>query len=274
MTALSEPPRRRVLLSWSSGKDSVWALQTLLADPAVEVVGLLTTINATHERVAMHATRVSILEAQAAAVGLPLEILPLPWPCPNEVYERRLLEMVVRARSRGVTHLAFGDLRVEEIRSYRARQLAGTGVEPLFPIWGQGTADLGIRMLDAGVEAIVTCIDPAKLPRHLIGRRFDRAFLAKLPEGVDPCGENGEYHTVVTAAPCFAGPLDVVVGETVEREGFVFADLLPGTVETPHRGVSTSNLLSHSGVPTGDLPPDQAVSMGNSMPRSTRGSSR
>lgn len=226
MTAVSSSSTRRVLLSWSSGKDSVWALQTLLADSDTEVVGLLTTINETHERVAMHATRVAVLEAQAAAVGLPLEILPLPWPCPNEVYELRLLEAVARARRRGVTHLAFGDLRVDEIRSYRARQLTGTGVEPLFPIWGQGDADLGERMLDAGLEAIVTCIDPSKLPRHLIGRKFDRDFLAELPEGVDPCGENGEYHTVVTAAPCFASPLSVVVGETVEREGFVFADVV------------------------------------------------
>lgn len=240
MTAHAGQQRRRVLLSWSSGKDSVWALETLLADPDTEVVGLLTTINATHERVAMHATRVSILEAQAAAVGLPLEILPLPWPCPNELYERRLLEAVRRAHERGVTHMAFGDLRVEEIRSYRARQLAGTGVDPLFPIWGQGTADLGTRMLDAGIEAIVTCIDPAKLPRRLIGRRFDCAFLAELPEGVDPCGENGEYHTVVVAAPSFASRIRVEVGEIVERDGFVFADLLHQSVETAHRGVSTA----------------------------------
>lgn len=221
--------RRRVLLSWSSGKDSAWALETLLAEPDTEVVGLLTTINATHERVAMHATRVELLQAQAAAVGLPLEILPLPWPCPNDVYEHRLLEAVARARARGVTHLAFGDLRVEEIRDYRARQLAGTGVAPLFPIWGQGTPELGIRMLDAGLQAIVTCIDPSKLPRHLVGRQFDRSFLAALPPGVDPCGEEGEYHTVVTHGPSFAAPLEVSVGEKVERDGFLFADLLPIT---------------------------------------------
>ncbi|MGC8595703.1 MAG: ATP-binding protein [Candidatus Kryptoniota bacterium] len=217
----------RVLLSWSSGKDSAWTLHKLRHDPDVEVVGLLTTINTTHQRVAMHSTRLSIVEAQARAVGLPLQVVPLPWPCSNEVYERAMLQAIKDARKSGATHIAFGDLFLEEIRDYRIKQLEGSGLKPLFPIWHEPTVVLARRMIEAGVEAVITCVDSKKLPRSFAGRKFDEAFLEDLPKDVDPCGENGEFHTCVVAGPMFHKPLGARVGEIVEREGFYFADLIP-----------------------------------------------
>ena len=217
----------RVLVSWSSGKDCAWALHTLRRDPSVEVVGLLVTVNVTHDRVAMHATRRALLEAQAAALGLPLHIVPLPWPCPNEVYEREMRVAALEANERGVTYIAFGDLLIEEIRSYRAVQLGGTGVDPIFPLWGEPTGRLARRIIDAGVDAVVTCIDTKSLSSDLVGRRFDASFLRDLPEGVDPCGENGEFHTIVLDGPMFAAPIDAARGEVVKRGEFVFIDLIP-----------------------------------------------
>jgi uncharacterized protein (TIGR00290 family) len=217
---------RRVLLSWSSGKDSAWALHVLRKDPQVEVVGLLTTVNTTHGRVAMHSTRLELLRAQAQAVGLPLHIIPLPWPCSNEVYEAAMRKAIEDALEHGVTHIAFGDLFLEDVRAYRVKQLEGSGLEPLFPIWHEPTGPLARRMIDAGLQAVITCIDPKKLPRSFAGRRFDHALLDELPQGVDPCGENGEFHTCVLAGPMFREPLHAAVGETVEHDGFVFADLL------------------------------------------------
>ena len=219
---------RRVLLSWSSGKDSAWTMQVLREDPDVEVVGLLTTVNTTHGRVAMHSTRRVILEAQAQAVGLPLHVIPLPWPCSNEVYERAMRAAMESALKSGVTHIAFGDLFLEDIRAYRSKQLEGSGLEPLFPIWHEPTEPLARRMIDAGVEAFLTCVDPKKLSRSFAGRKFDHAFLNDLPEGVDRCGENGEFHTCVLAGPMFREALPAAVGEVVERDGFYFADLVPG----------------------------------------------
>ena len=217
---------RRVLLSWSSGKDSAWALHVLRKDPQVEVVGLLTTVNTTHGRVAMHSTRLELLRAQAQALGLPLHIVPLPWPCSNEVYEAAMRKAIEDALEHGVTHIAFGDLFLEDVRAYRVKQLEGSGLEPLFPIWHEPTGPLARRMIDAGLQAFITCIDPKKLPRSFAGRRFDHALLDELPQGVDPCGENGEFHTCVLAGPMFREPLHAAVGETVERDGFVFVDLL------------------------------------------------
>jgi uncharacterized protein (TIGR00290 family) len=222
---------RRVLLSWSSGKDSAWTLHVLRQNPDVEVVGLLTTVNTTHDRVAMHSTRRAILEAQARACGLPLHVIPLPWPCSNDVYERAMREAVASALEHGVTHVAFGDLFLEDIRAYRIKQLEGSGLEPLFPIWHEPTALLARRMIDAGVEACLTCVDPRRLPHSFAGRRFDHALLADLPADVDPCGENGEFHTCVLDGPMFKHPVAAVAGEIVERDGFCFADLVP--VENP-----------------------------------------
>ena len=218
---------RRVLLSWSSGKDSAWTLHVLRQDPRFDVVGLLTTVNTTHDRVAMHSTRRPILEAQARAAGLPLHIIPLPWPCPNGVYEQAMRDAIAAAIERDVTHVAFGDLFLEDIRAYRCKQLEGTGLEPLFPIWHEPSAPLARRMIDAGVEAFLTCVDPKKLPRSFAGRKFDHMLLDALPEGIDPCGENGEFHTCVVAGPMFRQTLAVASGDIVERDGFCFADLLP-----------------------------------------------
>ncbi len=222
---------RRVLLSWSSGKDSAWTLHRLRQDPDVEVVGLLSTVNSTHERVAMHSTRLALARAQARATRLPLHIIPLPWPCSNEVYERAMRQAVDEGVAAGATHVAFGDLFLEEIRDYRIRQLEGSGLEPLFPLWNEPTEPLARRMIDAGLEAVLTCVDPTKLPGSFVGRRFDHALLDALPQGVDPCGENGEFHTCVLAGPMFDHPLRATVGEIVERDGFCFADLVPDSPE-------------------------------------------
>lgn len=219
--------KQRVLLSWSTGKDSAWALHVMREDPDIEVVGLLTTVNTTHERVAMHSTRLKLAEAQARAVGLPLRVIPLPWPCTNEVYEREMRAAVKDGLESGATHIAFGDLLLEDVRAYRVKQLEGSGLQPLFPIWHEPTGPLARRMIEAGVVAVVTCVDPKQLSPSFAGRTFDHAFLSDLPKGVDPCGENGEFHTCVLAGPMFRETVRAHVGEVVERDGFCFADLVP-----------------------------------------------
>jgi len=218
-------PPRKTLLSWSTGKDSAWALQRLRQDPSVHLVGLLTTINAAFGRVAMHGVRRDLLAAQAAAVGLPLFVLPVPHPCPNAVYERIMGEFVARQAAVGVTAMAFGDLFLEDIRRYREQALAGTGLAPLFPLWGSDTAALARDMIEAGLGGYMTCLDPRKLPESFVGRPFDAELLADLPAGVDPCGENGEFHTFACAGPMFNRPLVLERGDVVRRDGFVFCDL-------------------------------------------------
>ncbi len=215
----------RVALSWSSGKDSAWSLHLLRQDPNVEVVALVTTLNEQFDRVAMHAVRRELLEMQAAAVGLPLWTVPLPWPCSNEQYETRMSALCARAVSEGVQAMAFGDLFLADIRAYREKQLAGTGLDPLFPVWQIPTAELARTMISSGLKAKITCIDPKVLPKEFAGRDFDAQFLADLPSNIDPCGENGEFHSFVYDCPDFAYPLPVSAVETIEREGFVFADL-------------------------------------------------
>jgi uncharacterized protein (TIGR00290 family) len=215
---------KRFLLSWSSGKDSAWALHVLRRDPGVEVCGLLTTINAEFQRVAMHGTRCSVLEAQARAAGLPLWPVPLPWPCSNEIYESRMSEVCARAVAERVDGVAFGDLYLEDVRAYREKQLAPTGLEPLFPLWGIPTAELAREMIAGGLRARLTCVDPHALPAAFAGRKFDAALLRDLPPSVDPCAERGEFHTCACAGPMFTEPLSLVPGEVVSRDGFVFAD--------------------------------------------------
>jgi uncharacterized protein (TIGR00290 family) len=221
--------RPKVLLSWSSGKDSAWALHALRQRGDTEVVGLVTTVNEAFGRVAMHGVRSELVQAQADAAGLPLWSVPLPWPCSNDEYETRMRAVVDRARSAGVSALAFGDLFLEDIRAYRERLLAGTGIEPLFPVWGtpDDTPRLARAMIASGFRATLACVDPRQLPPAFAGREFDPALLADLPPGVDPCGENGEFHTFCHAGPAFARPIPVRVGGVVERDGFAFADLLP-----------------------------------------------
>lgn len=216
---------KRVLLSWSSGKDCAWALHLLRQDPDVEVVALLTTLNEAFDRVAMHAVRHELVEMQAQAAGLPLWTVPLPWLCSNEEYERRMAAACRRAVDAGIEAVAFGDLFLEDVRDYRIRQLRGTGLEPLFPAWRSDTGQLAEEMIAAGVQAKVTCVDPKKLSPDFAGRTWDRSFLADLPAGIDPCGENGEFHSFVSHSPAFERPINVRVGEVVERDGFVFADL-------------------------------------------------
>lgn len=218
---------RRTLMSWSSGKDSAWALHALREDPGIEVAGLFTTVNRRHARVAMHAVRLELLRRQADAVGLPLAVIDLPHPCSNEVYERTMHAFVEGALADGVEHMAFGDLFLADVRAYRERNLAGTGIEPLFPIWARPTGALMREMLDAGVRAVITCVDPKQAPRELAGRELTHAIIDALPDGVDPCGENGEFHTFVLDGPMMRHAVDVTPGEVVERDGFVFADLLP-----------------------------------------------
>ena len=218
--------RSPILLAWSSGKDSAWALHTLRQDPAVEVVGLLTTVNEAYDRVAMHAVRRALLEAQADAAGLPLTVVSIPSPCPNEVYEAAMAAALSAARARGVTGVAFGDLFLEDIRAYRERQMRGTGLGLHFPLWKRPTEALAADMIDGGLRARLTCVDPRVMPEGLAGEEFDRGLLARLPAGVDPCGENGEFHTFAWDGPMFRHAVPVRRGEVVRRDGFVFADLL------------------------------------------------
>jgi len=247
----STPVKPRVLLSWSSGKDAAWVLHMLRQAWDVEVVGLLTTLSADGDRVAMHAVRRTLLEAQVRAAGLPLLAVPLPWPCSNAEYEEATARALGEARERwGITHVAFGDLFLEDVRAYRERQMTQVGLTPLFPLWGLPTRALardmiagGLEarltcidprrlpesrdMIAGGLEARLTCIDPRRLPESLAGRAFDAALLEALPPDVDPCGEAGEFHTFAFAGPMFSHPVPTTLGEVVARDGFVFADLLP-----------------------------------------------
>jgi uncharacterized protein (TIGR00290 family) len=216
-------------MSWSSGKDCAWALHLLRRQAEFDVVGLLTTFNEAADRVAMHAVRRELVEAQAEAIGLPLWRVDLPWPCSNAEYEKRMSRLIAQAREAGVTHMAFGDLFLEDVRRYRIKQLTGTGIEPLFPIWRSRdeTRALAHEMLAAGVKATLTCVDPKQLDPRFAGRLWDARLLEELPASVDPCGENGEFHTFCWDGPVFRRPAAVQSGPLVERDGFWFADLLP-----------------------------------------------
>jgi uncharacterized protein (TIGR00290 family) len=216
---------RKLLLSWSSGKDSAWALHVLRQSREYEIAGLLTTLNAAFDRVAMHSTRRALLEAQARAAGLPLHTVPLPWPCSNEHYEAAMRTACDAAVAGGVEAIAFGDLFLEDVRRYREDKLQGTGLQPVFPVWGLDTHQLARTMIAGGLRARIVCVDPKKLPAEFAGRDFDADFLLDLPVGVDPCGENGEFHSVVYAGPMFRQPIPIESGEVIERDGFVFADV-------------------------------------------------
>ena len=215
----------KVLVSWSSGKDSAWMLHRLKQNPALEIGGLLTTMNEAFDRVAMHAVRRTLLEAQARAAGIPLRTIPLPWPCSNEEYEARMRMAVSQAVDEGFTHVAFGDLFLEDVRQYREERLRGTGLTPLFPLWGRPTSALAREMIAGGLTARISTLDPRVMPRELIGAAFDEALLESLPATVDPCAERGEFHTCATGGPMFGAPIGVISGEAVEREGFLYGDL-------------------------------------------------
>jgi len=217
----------KCMVSWSSGKDSAWMVHVLRQQPDIELAGALTTVNEVHQRVAMHAVRVELLQAQADALQLPLWQIPIPSPCPNEVYERAMAATVQKAVGEGFTHVAFGDLFLEDIRRYREERLAGTGLTPIFPLFGADTAALARTMVAGGLRARLTCVNPKVLDRQFAGREFDGALLDELPASIDPCGERGEFHSFAYAGPMFARPIPIESGEVVERDGFVFADVLP-----------------------------------------------
>jgi uncharacterized protein (TIGR00290 family) len=214
-------------MSWSSGKDSAFALHRARTQLGYDVTMLLVSVNDAADRVSMHAVRTSLLDAQAERLGIPMHVVRLPSPCPNDVYEAAMGEAVATAREENVHDIVFGDLFLDDVRRYREQNLDGSGITPVFPLWGEPTDELARSMIDAGVRAVVTCVDPAALPAEFIGRDFDARFLADLPRGVDPCGERGEFHTFVWDAPGFSAPIPVERGEVVERDGFVFCDLGP-----------------------------------------------
>ncbi len=215
----------RALVSWSTGKDSAWALHQVLTDGELEVVGLLTTITTAYQRVSMHGVRESLLAEQVRRVNLPLHTVSLPATCTNEVYEARMAAVLDDCKDNGVTHIVFGDLFLEDIRAYRVARMAEAKMTPVFPLWQRDTTNLATEMIASGLEAFITVVDPTVVDAALAGRRFDRDFLAELPADVDHCGERGEFHTVVTAGPMFSSPIPIGIGDIVEREGFVFADV-------------------------------------------------
>lgn len=219
--------KKRLILSWSGGKDSAWTLHTLCQDPRYEIVALFTSLNSHFDRIAIHGVRRELLEAQASAAGLPLWTIPLPWPCSNSDYERCMSSIFARARAERVEVVAFGDLFLEDIRAYREKQLSDTGLTPIFPLWNVPTKPLAKQMIDGGLRARLVCVDPRHLSREFAGREFDHKLLAELPPIIDPCGENGEFHTFVYAGPMFHSTIKLQAGETVERDGFVYHDLLP-----------------------------------------------
>lgn len=217
----------KTLVSWSSGKDSAWLVHTLrTSSPEYNVAALLTTINRDADRVAMHAVRSTVLEAQAVALGLPLWKVPIPSPCPNDIYERAMAEAVAKAVEEGFTHVAFGDLFLEDVRRYREDRLAGTGLTPIFPLFGSDTAALARTMIAGGLRARITCVNPEVLDPSFAGREFDARLLDDLPPSVDPCAERGEFHTCAYAGPMFGEPLPIETGVIVKRDGYVFCDLL------------------------------------------------
>lgn len=216
----------KAFVSWSSGKDSAFALHDARRS-GIEIVGVLTTVNEVYDRVAMHGVRSALLDKQIAALGLPAIKVPIPSPCPNEIYEARMEEACEAIKAQGIRHIVFGDLFLEDIRAYRIEKLTRAGMEPVFPLWLRDTTQLARDMIASGLVTHIVCLDPRKMPRALAGRRFDETLLRDLPEGVDPCGENGEFHTAVSAGPMFTAPIAVSIGETVERDGFVFTDIIP-----------------------------------------------
>jgi uncharacterized protein (TIGR00290 family) len=217
----------KALIAWSSGKDSAWALHETRVAGDFEIIGALTTVTDTFGRVSMHGVREDLLRAQLDAAGLRPTIIYIPFPCPNEIYERRMAEAMTAVHALGVTHMIFGDLFLEDVRTYRERQLSGTGITPVFPLWGRPTRTLAHQMIDAGTEAHVCTVDSKKLPASFAGRRFDRSLLEALSKDIDPCGENGEFHSFVAAGPMLARKVAVKTGEVVARDGFAYADLLP-----------------------------------------------
>jgi len=219
--------KRKTLMSWSSGKDSAWALYQLQMNPEIALAGLFCTVNKEFGRVAMHGVRVELLRKQAESIGLPLEIIEIPYPCSNAEYENIMGQFVERAKNDNIEYFAFGDLFLEDVRNYREEKLRGSGIKPIFPIWGIPTDKLSREMINGGLKTVITCINPKQIPKEFVGKEFDEDFLDSLPKTVDPCGENGEFHSFVFDGPMFKEKIEIVVGDIVHRDDFVFADVLP-----------------------------------------------
>jgi len=229
--------KRKTMLAWSSGKDSAWALHILKQNPEYEVVGLFSTVNEAFNRVAMHGVRLELLMRQAQCAGLPLDIINIPYPCSNNDYEDRMKAFIEKAKDKEIECIAFGDLFLEDVRKYREEKLAGTGITPIFPLWGIPTRTLSKDMIRDGLGAVITCLDPKLIPPEFAGKEYNESFLSQIPESVDPCGENGEFHSFAFAGPMFHEKIDISIGEVVHRDGFVFADVTfnpdkPGKVES------------------------------------------
>ena len=219
--------KRKALMSWSSGKDSAWAFHKLQQNPEIDIVGLFCTVNKEFDRVAMHGVRVELLQKQAKSIGLPLEIIEIPNPCSNSEYEKIMAQFVERVKIAKIEYFAFGDLFLEDIRNYREEKLQGSGIKPIFPIWGIPTDELSREMISNGLRTVITCINPKQIPKEFVGREFDESFLDSLPETIDPCGENGEFHSFVFDGPMFKEQIEITVGDIVHRDDFIFADVLP-----------------------------------------------
>jgi uncharacterized protein (TIGR00290 family) len=219
--------KKRTLLSWSTGKDSAWALHILRRQPDIEVGGLFCTINQEFERVAMHAVRIELIHRQAQSVGLPVQLIPIPQPCSNNEYETIMKNFVGQAKQQGIDCFAFGDIFLEDIRKYRETNLANSGIAPIFPLWGMPTGKLSKEMVNSGLRAIITCVDPKHLSADFAGQEYGESFLERIPANIDPCGENGEFHTFTFDGPMFKKPMNIAIGKTISRDGFIFTDLLP-----------------------------------------------
>ncbi|MCY4232640.1 MAG: ATP-binding protein [Bacteroidetes bacterium] len=235
---------KKVWLSWSTGKDSAWTLRTLIMDPRYEVTGLFTTCTEEFDRVSVHGVRTSLLDAQSERLGLPIHRVILPWPCSNTLYQTAMDYLWQAASDHGVEMIAFGDIFLEDVRQYRIDILNNTGLKAIFPIWGQPTSKLADSMISFGLQAIVTCIDTRHLPAEYAGQNFDKEFLNGLPPSIDPCGENGEFHTFVHSFPLFSQQIQVKTGEVVNREGFVYTDVL-GRRDQPFTPVKNL-ILNHN----------------------------
>ncbi len=227
MVIAKDEMKKRTLLSWSSGKDSAWALHILRQQPDMEVAGLFCTINQEFQRVAMHAVRTELVRQQAQNAGLPIQLIPIPHPCSDAEYGTVMKSFVGPAKQQEIDCFAFGDIFLEDIRRYRETNLADSGIAPIFPLWGMATEKLSREMVSSGLRAIITCVDPKHLPADFAGQEFGEAFLERIPAGIDPCGENGEFHTFAFDGPMFKKPVNIAIGETVSRDGFIFTDLLP-----------------------------------------------
>jgi len=225
--AVRNTMKKRTLLSWSSGKDSAWALQVLRRQSNIDIVGLFSTINQEYERVPMHAVRNELLQQQAESVGLPIQVIPIPNPCSHTEYENIMGEFIAQVKEQRIDCIAFGDLYLEDIRKYREEKLDNTGITPIFPLWGKDTEALSKEMVACGLRAIITCIDPRSMPPGFAGKEYNASFLEQIPAGVDPCGENGEFHSFAFDGPMFKRTVNLRVGETISRDGFIFTDLLP-----------------------------------------------